>query len=196
MIRRERNLTVKILAALISLSVELRAAGDPRSLNEGTQASPARKIIVSLADCRLALVEGDKVIRIYRTAVGAPQSPSPVGSYQIINRITDPAYYVPGKVVPPGPANPLGTRWLGLNVKGYGIHGTNQPKSIGRAASHGCIRLRNEDMEDLFRLVQAGDAVEIVSAANEDLTHIFSQNDVPAPIALTHSFASFKAGQN
>ncbi len=195
MIRRERNLTAALLATLITLSVESRAAGGPRSLNNGTQPSPARKIIISLADCRLALVDGDQVIRIYRTAVGAPQSPSPVGSYQIINRITNPTYFVPGKVVPPGPANPLGTRWLGLNVKGYGIHGTNQPKSIGRAASHGCIRLRNEDMEELFRLVQAGDAVEIIPAANEDLSRIFSQNDLPASIALTHSFAPFK-GQN
>jgi lipoprotein-anchoring transpeptidase ErfK/SrfK len=65
-------------------------------------------------------------------------------------------------VVPPGKWNPLGTRWLGLSRKGYGIHGTNAPKSIGKAASHGCIRLRNSDIEELFDLVSVGDAVELV----------------------------------
>jgi lipoprotein-anchoring transpeptidase ErfK/SrfK len=64
-------------------------------------------------------------------------------------------------VVPPGKGNPLGTRWIGISKKGYGIHGTNSPKSIGRAASLGCIRLRNEDVEELFEMVSVGDAVEL-----------------------------------
>ncbi len=196
MIRRELSSTAALLATCFALAMELRAVEDPRTRREGAQTSSARRIIVSLADRRLALVEGDKVIRIYRTAVGAPQSPSPVGSYQIINRISNPTYYVPGKVVPPGPANPLGTRWLGLNLQGYGIHGTNQPKSIGRAASHGCIRLRNQDMEELFHLVRAGDAVEIISRSSEELSHIFTQHDVPVPITPAHSFASFSAARN
>ena len=64
-------------------------------------------------------------------------------------------------VIPPGKANPLGTRWIGLSRKGYGIHGTNNPRSIGRRASHGCIRMRNRDVEELFEMVAVGDRVEI-----------------------------------
>jgi lipoprotein-anchoring transpeptidase ErfK/SrfK len=193
MTRRERSTTTALLAVFISLAVEVRAAGDPKMSREGTQGSSVRKIIVSLADCRLALFDNDRVIRIYRTAVGAPKSPSPIGAFQIINRISDPTYYIPGKVVPPGPANPLGTRWLGLNIPGYGIHGTNQPQSIGRAASHGCIRLRNEDMEDLFQLVQPGDEVEIRPASDEELTRIFNQNYIPVSSATALSIAPSKA---
>lgn len=196
MIRRERSSTAALLAAVITLAVEVRGAADPRMLRDGTQVSCARRIIVSLADCRLALVEGDRVVKIYHTAVGAPQSPSPVGTYRIANRISNPTYYTPGKVIPPGPANPLGTRWLGLNLHGYGIHGTNQPQSIGRAASHGCIRLRNEDMEELFRLVRSGDLVEILPERSEELSRFLDQNELPALVAPAPAFVPAKAERN
>jgi lipoprotein-anchoring transpeptidase ErfK/SrfK len=121
----------------------------------------ARRIVVSIADRKLALMEGDRVVRIYAVAVGAVATPSPAGSFTVVERLTDPAWYSPGKVVPPGKGNPLGTRWIGLSIKGYGIHGTSNPRSIGRRASHGCIRLRNEDVEELFELIAVGDAVEL-----------------------------------
>ena len=187
MTRSERSATAALLTALFALAVEVRGAADPRVLRGGALPSPARRIIVSVADCRLVLVESDRAIRIFRTAVGAPKSPSPLGTYQIINRISNPTYFAPGKVIPPGPANPLGTRWLGLNLDGYGIHGTNQPQSIGRAASHGCIRLRNEDMEELFRLVRPGDQVEILPERNVELSRIFSQNGTFAQTASAPS---------
>jgi lipoprotein-anchoring transpeptidase ErfK/SrfK len=63
--------------------------------------------------------------------------------------------------VGPGKNNPLGTRWMGLGYKGYGIHGTNVPSSIGKAASHGCIRMRQHDVEELFALVDVGTTVEL-----------------------------------
>ena len=78
-----------------------------------------------------------------------------------------------GRVVPPGKANPLGTRWLGLSKKGYGIHGTNAPGSIGRNASHGCIRMRNRDVEELFELVAVGDMVELVGERTPETERIF-----------------------
>ena len=80
----------------------------------------------------------------------------------MIQRLPDPTWYGPGRIVPPGKSNPLGTRWLGLSRKGYGIHGTNAPKSIGKRASHGCIRMRNHDIEELFELVSVGDTVELI----------------------------------
>ncbi len=196
MTRIERSSTAALLAALISLVAEVHAAGDPRTPREGVQDASAHRIIVSIAERRLALLANDKVIRIYRTAVGASQSPSPVGSYQIVIRISNPSYSVPGKVVPPGPGNPLGTRWLGLNVHGYGIHGTNQPKSIGTAASHGCIRLRNKDIEELFGLVRAGDTVEILPEFGEELSRMFGQNDMPAQAPPAPMTAPAKAPRN
>jgi hypothetical protein len=65
---------------------------------------------------------------------------------------------------------------MGLGYKGYGIHGTNMPNSIGRAASHGCIRMRNQDVEELFELVQVGDPVELVTDADSDLAKLFGDD--------------------
>jgi len=132
-----------------------------------------RRIIVSIPARKLALVEEGRIVKVYATAVGAEKSPSPSGTFTITTRIPNPTYYRPGEVVPPGVRNPLGTRWLGLSLKGFGIHGTNRPRSIGRAASHGCIRLRNADVQELFELVRVGDVVEIHAERNEDLAEIF-----------------------
>jgi hypothetical protein len=132
-----------------------------------------RRIVVSFSDHKLALLEGDRVIKIYDVAVGAPNSPSPTGEFQIAQRLENPGYYKPGVVVAPGQGNPLGTRWMGLNVKGFGIHGTNRPGSIGKNASHGCIRLRNSDIEDLFARVQVGDHVSLIAERTEEVARLF-----------------------
>ena len=132
-----------------------------------------RRVVVSIPDRKLAVVERGHVVRVFSTAVGASVSPSPSGSYRIANRIPDPTWYTKGKVVPPGKSNPLGTRWIGLSVKGYGIHGTNAPMSIGHAASHGCIRMRNHDVEQLFEMVAVGDAVELYRERTPELEQIF-----------------------
>jgi hypothetical protein len=76
-------------------------------------------------------------------------------------------------VVEPGPANPVGSRWMGLSTKGYGIHGTNDPKSIGKAVSHGCIRMGRVDIEEFYALVAAGDQVRIVGTRNEETARLF-----------------------
>jgi lipoprotein-anchoring transpeptidase ErfK/SrfK len=126
-----------------------------------TQPRAKRRIVVSVPDKRLILVENDRVVKVYRVATGSAATPSPSGSYRVAQRVSDPTYYHPGKVITAGPENPLGPRWIGLDTQGYGIHGTNEPNSIGHAASHGCIRMRNVDVKDLFERVQEGDAVEI-----------------------------------
>src|SRR3954453_13752976 len=130
---------------------------------------PVRRIVVSIPDRKLAVLEDDRVVKIYQTAVGAAVSPSPEGSFTIVNHIIDPTWYTKGRVVGPGKANPLGTRWLGLSTKGYGIHGTNVPSSIGRNASHGCIRMRNHDVEELFEIV----AVELHRERTPEIERIF-----------------------
>jgi lipoprotein-anchoring transpeptidase ErfK/SrfK len=129
--------------------------------------TPERHIVVSLADRKLALLEGDKVLRVFDVAVGKPTTPSPEGDYRVVTRMANPTWYGPRQVVPPGKTNPLGTRWMGLSVPGYGIHGTSAPNSIGKAASHGCIRMRNHDAEELFEMVPVGTRVELVGSRPE-----------------------------
>ena len=138
-----------------------------------------RLIVVSLEDRRLALVEDGAVKKVYRVAVGKESTPSPTGTFTIVKRVENPTYYHDGKVVPPGPGNPVGTRWMGLSEKGYGIHGTNEPRSIGKAASHGCIRMGQKDLEELFAQVKSGDTVEIVGERNEETAAVFGGTAEP-----------------
>jgi lipoprotein-anchoring transpeptidase ErfK/SrfK len=138
-----------------------------------------RVIVVSLEDRRLGVVEDGTVKKTYRVAVGRGTSPSPTGTFTIVQRVENPTYYHDGKVIPPGPDNPVGSRWIGLSQKGYGIHGTNEPRSIGKAASHGCIRMGQKDLEELFAQVRSGDTVEIVGERNEETAAIFGQPMTP-----------------
>jgi lipoprotein-anchoring transpeptidase ErfK/SrfK len=96
-----------------------------------------RVVLVSIADRRLAVLENGRVLAYFPVAVGAEVSPSPTGEFEIVSRLENPTYYHRGVVIAAGRGNPVGTRWMGLNVKGYGIHGTNDPRSIGHATSHG-----------------------------------------------------------
>lgn len=109
------------------------------------------KIIINLTEKRLYLYQGSGLYGSYPVAIGKPSTPSPVGSWSIANKsILD------GKTV-------LGTRWMGLNTDTYGIHGNNNPKSIGKAVSLGCIRMYNHDVESIFPLIHLGTPVEIVT---------------------------------
>jgi L,D-transpeptidase ErfK/SrfK len=132
-----------------------------------------RKILVSVPDRMLAVIDQGKVIRTFPVAVGASVSPSPTGEFRIVRRLSDPTYYHEGVVIPPGSDNPVGPRWIGLSQKGYGIHGTNQPSSIGHAASHGCIRLRNRDIKQLFEMTSIGDVVDIRAERDQQVADIF-----------------------
>jgi hypothetical protein len=95
----------------------------------------------------------------------------------------NPTYHHNGKTVLPGPGNPVGTRWMGLSIRGYGIHGTNEPKSIGKAASHGCIRMAKADLEEFYELVAVGDTVELVGERNEETAQLFGDGQNPAAVA-------------
>jgi lipoprotein-anchoring transpeptidase ErfK/SrfK len=146
-----------------------------------------RVVLISIPDRKLAVIErdieGEKVIARFPVAVGAAASPSPTGKFQIVSRVSNPTYYRPGTVIPTGKDNPVGTRWLGISQKGYGIHGTNAPKSVGRASSHGCIRLRNRDMERLFAMLRVGDAVEIRGERDEQVAQIFGNGAEETTVA-------------
>lgn len=156
------------------MTTALLAAAQARAEHS---APAARRIVVSIPDRKLAVLEGDRVVKVYDVAVGKPSTPSPRGAFEIIDRIAQPTRYPRGRVVPPGKNNPLGTRWMGLSVKGYGIHGTNLPASIGAAASKGCIRMRNQDAEELFELVLVGTAVELHAERPDYLAKAFGVAD-------------------
>jgi len=158
------------LAAIILVLVNPMVAQTAKS-EDGARAPWT--VLVSIPDRQLVVLVNGIVVAGFPIAVGADESPSPTGEFTIVNRVSNPTYYHEGVVIPAGKGNPVGTRWLGLSQKGYGIHGTNAPKSIGRAASHGCIRLRNRDMENLFGMLHVGDVVKIRGERDEQIAEIF-----------------------
>ena len=139
-----------------------------------------RVIVVSLEDRKLALVEDGQVKKVYAVAVGKPSTPSPSGTFTIERRVANPTYHHDGKTVLPGPGNPVGTRWMGLSIHGYGIHGTNLPNSIGNAASHGCIRMSRADLEEFYDMVAVGDTVELIGQRNAETAQLFGDGQNPA----------------
>lgn len=107
-------------------------------------------IKIILRERRLDLYQRQQLFNSYPIAIGKPSTPSPIGSWEIINKkIMD------GRQV-------YGTRWLGLSKPNYGIHGTNNPSCIGKAVSLGCIRMRNHDIETIFPLIHLGTPVKIL----------------------------------
>lgn len=160
------------------------------AMHATAQDSPTnRVIVVSIQDRKLALVEDGQVKKIYTVAVGKLSTPSPVGTFKIIRRVANPIYQHDGITVQPGPDNPVGTRWMGLSIPGYGIHGTNVPNSIGRASSHGCIRMRKTDLEELYALVAVGDTVELIGQRNQETAALFSPAPAPQqqPVVLAQT---------
>jgi hypothetical protein len=128
-------------------------------------------IVVRRGSHRLYLYRGSHFRTSFGVAVGMPQYPTPLGSFWIASMQRNPWWYPPAtswaagaSPIPPGPGNPLGTRWMGLSWGGIGIHGTPDAASIGYSASHGCIRMRIPDAEWLFDRVHVGTPVFIVSA--------------------------------
>ena len=137
-------------------------------------AAPRRQIIISIADRQLAVIDHGQVLKTYPIAVGAHGTPSPDGDFVIINHAKDPVYRHGDKEIAPGKDNPLGTRWMGLSLKGYGIHGTNVQSSVGKAISHGCFRMRKQDVEELYTLVQVGDTVMVRRERDAMIAKVFA----------------------
>jgi len=128
-------------------------------------------ILIRRSANKLTLYNGMKTVRTFTVATGQNIYPTPLGRFQIVVKWKNPWWYPPAspwakglKPVPPGPNNPLGTRWMGLSAPGVGIHGTDEPASIGYSLSHGCIRMHIPDAEWLFDHVDIGTIVFIVPA--------------------------------
>lgn len=133
-------------------------------------------IVLNIPQRMLFVTVAGTPTRGYPVAVGRSTWRTPLGSFAVAVKEVDPVWDVPvsiqremereGRVivtkVRPGPDNPLGTRWIGLSVPGVGIHGTNEPGSVYRFTTHGCIRMHPDDVAALFDLVEPGTAVEII----------------------------------
>jgi lipoprotein-anchoring transpeptidase ErfK/SrfK len=136
-----------------------------------TPASFGPVIVIRRSSNKLYLYRGEKLQRVLGVATGQSQYPTPLGHWEIVVKDANPWWYPPSsdwakdkEPVPPGPGNPLGTRWMGLDSPAVGIHGTPDAASIGYSASHGCIRMRIPDAEWLFEHVEVGTQVFIVPA--------------------------------
>ncbi|WP_421656832.1 L,D-transpeptidase [Leptothermofonsia sp. ETS-13] len=124
------------------------------------------RLIVKLSKRRVYVYERDKVIASYPIAVGKPGWETPTGEYKVFNMEKNPTFksFKSGRIIKPGPDNPLGVRWIGIWTDGktqLGFHGTNQPELIGQAVSHGCIRMLNKDVTALFEKVAIGTPVKV-----------------------------------
>lgn len=130
------------------------------------------RLIVNTTLRRLYHYRGTQLVRVYPVAVGKPSTPTPTGDYKIITKILN-----PGGV--------LGTRWMGLSIPdgNYGIHGTNNPASIGTAVSLGCIRMYNHDVEELFSQVNIGTPVHITRKTYDSPPGNASPSPRPKPPA-------------
>jgi lipoprotein-anchoring transpeptidase ErfK/SrfK len=136
-----------------------------------TRSSIGPVIVIRRGSNRLYLYDGMRPWRVFGVATGQSIYPTPLGRWSIVVKWRNPWWYPPSstwargqKPIPPGPGNPLGTRWMGLSASGVGIHGTPDDSSIGYSASHGCIRMHISDAEWLFNHVNIGTTVFIVSA--------------------------------
>ncbi len=126
----------------------------------------ANRLIIRLTEKRVYAYHDDRIIASYPVAIGKKGWETPKGNFQVTQMVRNPVWQSPwtGKIVPPGEHNPLGERWIGFVNKGknvIGFHGTKNENSLGKAASHGCIRMRNEDIKKLFDIVAIGTQVTV-----------------------------------
>ncbi len=132
---------------------------------------PGRKIkvwsapfsmVVDKSQNTLILKTDEEIIKTYNVSTGINNS-TPVGNFKIINKLPNPTWFKAGAVVAPGsPDNILGSRWLGFDLAGYGIHGTTDPGNLGKQITQGCVRMSNSEVEELYTIIPLNTEVTIV----------------------------------
>jgi lipoprotein-anchoring transpeptidase ErfK/SrfK len=169
-IRREATVAVVVEALRDNRRGPVAALA--RTARAVVKASAFTSVVVIRRDSkRLMYYKGEKLARTFTVATGQSSFPTPLGRFRIIAKWRNPWWYPPPSPwaegldpVPPGPGNPLGTRWMGISAPAVGIHGTPDASSLGYSASHGCIRMAIPSAEWLFGHVEVGTPVFIVSA--------------------------------
>ncbi|MDT3700784.1 MAG: stalk domain-containing protein [Thermincola sp.] len=148
------------------------------------------KIIINKKVNKLAYLKNGEVLQIFPVATGKSVDLTPEGIFKVVRKLVNP-YYTKEKIPGGSPKNPLGVRWLGLNARGtpgntYGIHGNNNPKSIGKYASAGCIRMYNEDVIWLYKNTPVGTPVEIINEnwdlEQKPITVMINGNKLPSSV--------------
>jgi len=124
------------------------------------------RLVVKRNQRQVYVYQGEQLLTSYRIAVGKKGWETPLGNFRVFNMETNPTFksFKTGKIIPPGADNPLGVRWIGIWTDGktqLGFHGTDQEELIGKAVSHGCIRMHNKDVIALYQLVQIGTLVTV-----------------------------------
>jgi len=119
-------------------------------------------IFVDKSQNILLLKTGEEVFKTYTVSTGKDNC-TPVGTFKIVNKLPNPTWFKSGAVVSPGsPDNVLGTRWMGFDLSGYGIHGTTEPQNLGKQVTEGCVRMSNAEVEELYTIVPVGTEVTVV----------------------------------
>ena len=137
-------------------------------VDDRTRTAMVGRLVASLSQRKVRLIRNGKVWKTYPIAIGQSAFPTPTGEYEINDKQVDPTWYPPDSpwaaelaTIPPGPGNPLGTRWIGTTAPAIGFHGTYATSSVGTAASHGCMRMHIPDVEELYEQVTIGMKVSI-----------------------------------
>ncbi len=156
-IAREFNTTVELIKRANSLNSDTIRPGQKLKVN-----TSAFSMVVDKSQNLLFLKRKDEVVKTYVVATGKDNS-TPAGNFKITVKLANPTWYKTGAVIAPDSAeNILGSRWMGFDLKGYGIHGTTEPDNLGKQVTLGCVRMNNQDAEELFGLVPPGTEVTIV----------------------------------
>ena len=125
-------------------------------------ASCAFSVVVDKSQNVLSLIQNGESINTYIVSTGTDGG-TPSGTYKIVNKLLNPTWYRTGAVIPPdSPQNVLGTRWMGFDLKGYGIHGTTEPEKLGQQVTLGCVRMKNNEVEELYDIIPVGTEVTVV----------------------------------
>jgi|688.fasta_scaffold03254_7 lipoprotein-anchoring transpeptidase ErfK/SrfK len=134
-----------------------------------TQINNEQYIEIDIIQRKLSLKQGNQIIKSYPVGVGnSKEFMTPIGVFAVKQKDAKPGWVHPFKPsikIPPGPKSPLGTRWISFYEKNgliFGIHGTNEPESIGKFSSHGCVRMLVKDSEDLFKRVKIGTQIRTI----------------------------------
>ena len=156
-IAKKYNTTVELIRRANNLSSDIIRVGDKLKVT-----TRVFSVIVDKSANQLFLKSGDELIKTYTVSTGKNNS-TPVGKFKIINKLYNPTWFKAGAVVPPNsPQNILGTRWMGFDIAGFGIHGTTEPESLGQQATAGCVRMKNEEVDELFDIIPVGTEVTIL----------------------------------
>lgn len=156
-IAKKYNTTVGLIKKANNLTSDIIRPQDKLKIN-----TCKFSLVIDKSQNLLFLKRNNSVIKEYTVATGKNNS-TPSGKFKIVNKLKNPTWYKTGAIIPPdSPKNILGSRWMGFNIKGYGIHGTTDPQTLGQQVTMGCIRMRNSEVEELYNILPIGTEVVIV----------------------------------